>query len=947
MAHAPGTLFEHYEIRSLLGKGGMGEVYLAYDSQHRRQVALKLLPAEFANDAERLRRFTQEAFATTSLKSNYFISIYEVGQSRSFPFLAMEFVEGVTLRQHLKVSRMTVVEALGVAHHLAEALRVAHECGIVHRDIKPENIMLCGDNGIKVLDLGLAKLTEAFHYRMSTPEAQTVTNINTSHGAIIGTVNYMSPEQLRGLIVDERTDIWSLGVVLYEMLLGESPFNGRSTGEMIVSILEKEPPSLTQCWPERPALLEQVLHKLLQKERDKRYQTTHEVLRDLSELGRSMGRDVERHTIVMLASPPAREGETDDLLIRETASAAGDTAPNAEFSSTNEKTLAWEGVASLSRANRFGRDLLRSDRKHHQVKALLLALLLFVAAYTINDGYQAFVSSRRSGTTQTMKFSALNLPGDAKEAALSPDGKYVVAILEDVGKQSLMVKEFATDVVRRIVAPGDEQYMGLTISPDGGYVYYLRKEQETGTLFRVPRLGGLPQKILDNVNTPVTFSPDGKRFAFVRYDMKAQSTILMAAHADGADAREIATRYPPMSFTLGGSRASGPAWSPDGRVIACPTFNTSGLLSDDILAVNLEDNTQRRINANSWASIERIAWLDDGSGLVMNAADTTDAPRQIWLLSFAHGEARRITNDANSYESVSAQRGFNSMVAVRSDQISSIWLLSGEDMRSARQITGSKKGFNGISWAPNKQLVYTSGENDGQNIWIMGKDGNNPTQLTFGVGVNVQPAVSADGRYIIFVSFRDGMPHIWRMDADGANHKQLTNGVYEDTPQISSDGRWVVYHSIHPGRDSIWRVPIDGGTPELLSKVLSLHPVISPGGKMIASFSRDQEPTAPWRIALMPFAGGEPVKWFNLPAPIDVTWPTLRWAPDGRSITYIASVNGVSNVWRQGLEGRSPFKLTDFKENQILSFAWSTDGTELACVRGLQTNDAVMISGFK
>jgi Tol biopolymer transport system component len=490
--------------------------------------------------------------------------------------------------------------------------------------------------------------------------------------------------------------------------------------------------------------------------------------------------------------------------------------------------------------------------------------------------------------------------------------------------------------------------MGLTFSPDGRYVYYLEKGQETGTLFRVPKLGGTPEKLLDHVNTPVTFAPGGERFAFVRYDVGKQTTILMTARADGTDEGEVAKRYPPAGFTLGGFHSSGPAWSPDGKVIACPILNTSGPLSSDVIAISLGDGTQRRINSSGWASIERITWLKDGSGLLMNAADSAESPYQLWLLSYEGGEARRITNDPNSYDSVSASRDSNTLVTVKSDQLSTIWVSSGGDLSSIRQIPNSKyKGSNGILWTPGGQLVYTSNESDIQSIWRMESDGLEPRQLTSGLGASVQPAASADGRYLAFVSYRAGIPHIWRADADGANPKQLTNGMYEDAPQFTPDGKWIIYHSIHPDRDSVWRISIEGGAPELLSKILSVHPVVSPDGKTIASFSRDDQPTAPWRIALMHSDSGEPYKWFELPATVDVTWPALRWEPDGHALTYIATVNGVSNIWRQDLDGGSAVKLTDFKEEQIFSFAWSADGRQLACVRGQQTSDVIMISGFR
>ena len=225
MAITAGTRFDRYEILSPLGKGGMGEVYLAQDTRLKRKVALKLLPASFTQNAERLRRFEQEAYAASALNHPNIITIYEIGESGEFHFIATEFIEGNTLRQQMADTRMNLREALEIAVQIASALAAAHAAGIVHRDIKPENIMLRPDGLVKVLDFGLAKLTESQALANDT-DAVTVAASNTEPGVVMGTVRYMSPEQTRGLKVDGRSDIFSLGVVLYELVTGRAPFEG-------------------------------------------------------------------------------------------------------------------------------------------------------------------------------------------------------------------------------------------------------------------------------------------------------------------------------------------------------------------------------------------------------------------------------------------------------------------------------------------------------------------------------------------------------------------------------------------------------------------------------------------------------------------------------------------------------------------------------------------------
>ncbi len=262
----------HYRIIKKLGAGGMGEVYLAEDTTLKRRVALKLLPAEYTQNEERLRRFKQEARAASALNHPNILTIHEVGEAQGHHFIATEFIDGDTLRQHLKpIGKMKTSETLAVAAQVASALAAAHEAGIVHRDIKPENIMLRRDSYVKVLDFGLAKLTEKATSQTVDSDAPTRTLAHTQTGAIFGTVQYMSPEQARGLIVDSRTDIWSLGCVLYEMVAGRQPFAGQTVTDMLVAIVEKEPPPLKNLGSEQiPAELDWIITKALRKNPDHR-----------------------------------------------------------------------------------------------------------------------------------------------------------------------------------------------------------------------------------------------------------------------------------------------------------------------------------------------------------------------------------------------------------------------------------------------------------------------------------------------------------------------------------------------------------------------------------------------------------------------------------------------------------------------------------------------------
>src|SRR6266550_1705994 len=278
-----GQTVGHYKISKRIGAGGMGEVYLATDITAGRKAALKILPARFTGDAERLKRFRQEARAVVALNHPNILTVYEIGEDHAIHYIASELIEGESLRDRLARGRMGLNEAVDVAIQVASALVAAHEAGIVHRDIKPENIMLRPDGYVKVFDFGIAKLGER-EVPATVSKDEALLLVETNLGSVLGTVRYMSPEQAYGTPIDKRTDIWSLGVVLYEMVAGHAPFTGNTPREAMHSILEKEPPPLTRYVAHTPTELQQIISKTLRKDRKERYQSAHELLEALRDL---------------------------------------------------------------------------------------------------------------------------------------------------------------------------------------------------------------------------------------------------------------------------------------------------------------------------------------------------------------------------------------------------------------------------------------------------------------------------------------------------------------------------------------------------------------------------------------------------------------------------------------------------------------------------------------
>jgi len=922
MQIAEGTCFGRYEIRSLLGAGGMGWVYLAQDTQLRRQVAIKLLPSEFTQDKDKLRRFKQEAYTASALNHPNILTIYEIGSEAGLHFIATEFVDGETLRQRMVRTRMAIREALDVAAQIAGALAVAHDAGIVHRDIKPENIMSRHDGIIKVLDFGLAKLAPQTTKFDSAAPTEALSQ--TKPGVVMGTVSYMSPEQARGLPLDGRTDIWSLGVVLYELVTGQAPFRGPTASDVIASILKTEPPLPQLYSPEVSPELQRILRKAVRKDPEERYQIAKELALDL----KNLNRDLEIEKELERSVQPATRGSG-------AVKAAGQGAIEESASRTTQVVI----PPPTSSA-----EYLVGEIKRHQKGVLAgLTLFLVVLSLAVFWAYQSWQSVPAKQPSLTMKIARLTTSGKANLAAISPDGKYAVHVASEDGQQSLRVRQVNTISEVQIVPPAEVRYTGLTFSRDGDFIYYVASEKNSplAVLYQVPTLGGTARRLISDVGSNVTFAPDGKHLAFIRNFVEQGEQALMMAGADGSGERRVAVRKFPNFF-------HSVSWSPDGKSIACAAGSYVPNYNSYVVVVPVEGGLERQTPSPSWFSMGEVAWLPDGSGLILDASELSSASldsSQLWYLASQSGEARRITNDLNNYSGVSLTGDSNRLVTVQSETISNIWLIPhGETSRASQLTFGATKqdGREGIAWAADGKIVFVSKASGNDDIWIMNPDGTNQKQLTSSAGINSSPAVSPDGRFIVFTSTRAGALHIWRMDIDGNNPRQLTSGSGEDYPQVSPDSKWVVY-TLFTGKTTLWRVSVEGGAPFPVSDKLTSSPVISPDGKWIASIYREEKPNSPALIAITPFAGGEPAKILDMPKS---DWGSLRWMPD-RSLGYVVTTGGVSNIWSQPLAGGEPKQLTDFKTEKIFWFDWSRDSSQIACARGAETDDVILISNFR
>ena len=624
------------------------------------------------------------------------------------------------------------------------------------------------------------------------------------------------------------------------------------------------------------------------------------------------------------------------------------------------------GVQALTRGGENGAELahqispaesprpgfLRGRLTRHAwvIIPLILLSLLAVAGLLV----VRYVKRERQADVAVASFERMSLAkftrsGKAGNAVISSDGKYLAYVSTEAGQQSLRVRQVDTVNDAQLIPPAEVLYAGLTFSPDNNHIFYVTYEKAAriGVLYQIPIIGGAPKKVIEDVDSPVTFSPDRKRLAFVRGYPLTRETALVVANVDGGGEQRLATRAFPSFIAQLGS-----AWSPDGKVIAC------SVREDDeegvywsVYGIEAASGTEKRITAQRWAVVGRLAWTEDGGGLVMTAATLAPGLHQIWFLSYPGGAARRITNDLNDYRGVSLASGTNTLAATQRETITSLWLAPNAEADRAAQVQANDKdGLAGLTWTPDGRVIFTSNANGNLDLWIMNADGTGQRQLTSDERRDVTPILTPDGRYVIYSSTSGASTsHLWRVNIDGTDLRQLTFGNEDRFPQCSLDGKWVFY-SAHDYdehdvlREVIWKVSIDGGERVPVTDYVSSEPQLSPDGKFIAcKFRTDQG--SPWKLGVISVEGGAPIHELNLPE--GNPDPLFRWSPDGTALTYVETRDGVSNIWSQRPGGGQPRQLTQFKSEQIFRYEWSRDGKQLLCVRGKVSSDAVLIKNFR
>jgi hypothetical protein len=886
-----------YEIVAKLGEGGMGAVYRARDTRLGREVAVKVPAETLLADPAALERFDREARTASSLSHPNICTIFDVGIDP--PHLAMELLEGATLEHALRHGGFDVATALDHAIGIADGLDTAHAKGLIHRDIKPANIFVTA-RGPKILDFGLAKSTGDQSGQISSDGATRMGQSPvTQAGTAVGTVAYMSPEQLRGLALDGRSDLFSFGLVLYEMLTGRPAFPGETSAVISAAILHTAPVPPRTLQPALPARIEDIVLKLLEKDREDRYQTAADLRADLRRARRELDGSHASTVITAAASQASRpQAESDSAVI----------------------------VGLLRR------------RRGAAIGAVVVVLAVAGGAYwALGTGSGAATLAPVSPAD--LELVPLTQTGTASQPAMSADGRYIAYVESNGSDQSVWIRQTGSANNVQIVPaePGTDLF-GLTVSNDGAFVDFVRGVVPDQALYRVPFLGGTPKKIVEKIWSPIGWSPDGRQLAFLRL-LSSRERELIVANADGTNQRQVLTMKPDRAVYAIANGVSGsvaaPAWSPDGGQIAfrAEEGTVVGSGRPFVVLANVADGTADwRALPAPLAGAGTVAWLSPNA-LVLSQGTGPRAPKQLWRMSVPDGQLTRLTNDLSDYSGLSLAADRASLVTARVDRRVGVWVADavGRNPIELAPLRTESAAFRPhLGWL-GPRVAFTRGS----GVWAVEPEGGSPVEL---VADAVAPSGSRDGKTLLYASIGANGSDlgIRRLNLDGGAVSRL-----HDTParmRLAPDAAGYLLLT-EPRLRLVW-TPLNGGAAR------ELNQEFVPGNAF--DVSRDGT-----RVVWAGASAAVTYSYCELPACASartITAPpralgVIRITPGNTGVAYIDKTG--SNIWLQPFDGGKSHPLTSFRDLVVQDFDWSFDGKHLAIMRSDGRQDIVMIKGLR
>jgi Tol biopolymer transport system component len=892
-----GTSLGGYQLRTLLGAGGMGEVYQAHDPKLARDVAIKILPSAFTSHPDRLARFEREARMLAALNHPNICAIYGFENANGIRFLILELVEGHTLAEtlaqrsssHAKDAALPLDRVLTIARQIADALEVAHDKGIIHRDLKPANIKITPDGTVKILDFGLAKAVGADSSSPALTHAPAATPSEAPHGPVIGTAAYMSPEQARGVPVDRRTDIWAFGCVVYEMLTGRVAFAGETVSDSIAKILEREP-DWSALPATMPASIKRLLRRCLAKDPKKR-------LRDIADV---------RLEIDAIDETPQEEAR---------ARAASRAA-----------RLPWA--------------------------AAIAAIVVAVGAWSVRRPSTAPWEPLAEATFSKVT----NWNGTEEHAEISPDGTFVAFLADRAGQLDVWVSQLGTGKfdnltleIAPMLTPGN-LLRSLGFSGDGSEIWFSPTGNPAGYKELVPLTGGTLRPFLGSGKSAPAWSPNNARLVYI--GATDPGDPLSLTDRTGAEPQEIVVQGRGNEvFFKKGMHTHNPVWSPDGQWIYV-VHGPDAFGDMDVWRMRPSGESAEQLT-HQGAPVNYLTMLDSRTLLYVARAEDWSGP-WLWALDVEKKIKKRVTVGLEQFTSVSASRDGRRVVATVANPTANLWQIPlGDSLLNDRDVRPYRVP-NDRAMAPRfagTTLFYLSlsARGNGDTLWQV--QNGQPFEVRRGADgvLSEPPAVSPDGRSVVVVVRQDWKRRLVIMSADGTNSRTLAASIEikgvvgQGMADWSPDSAWIVAGGSDVDGEGLFKIPVHGGPPVRLVRGEVRGPIWSPTGDLI--------------VYATPFAGAggrdalRAVTQDGLPVEMPEVGVRVggahRFLRSGKGVIYLPGVES-NNFWLLDLVTRKTRQLTDLTDRGFLNgFDITPDGKHLVFDRTRQNSDIVLIERSK